>query len=117
MIKRLSLVWKRPNLSDAEFRSLWLGEHVEYAKQLAGLREYVIDFVAQGSADTPSGIATLRFDSRAALDRAFSDNALNANLLRTRDQFASAVEVILVDEVIIVPRGARQGKSRLIHLP
>jgi hypothetical protein len=31
MIKRISLVWKRPELSDVEFRRIWLGEHVEYA--------------------------------------------------------------------------------------
>src|SRR5690349_4368368 len=44
MIKRISLVWKRPTLSDAEFRKIWLGEHVEFAKQLPGVREYTIDF-------------------------------------------------------------------------
>jgi hypothetical protein len=107
MIKRTSLVWKRPELTDAQFRLLWLGEHVEYAKRLVGLREYVIDFVTEGSSDAPSGVATLRFDSRSALDSAFSDSTLKGNLLRTREQFARAVEVMLVDEELVVPRSSR----------
>jgi uncharacterized protein (TIGR02118 family) len=103
MIKRVSLVWKRPELSDAEFRELWLGQHVEYAKRLAGLREYVIDFTLEGPSDGPSGIATLRFDSQQALDAAFSDSALSRDLVRTREQFARTVQVIIVDETIVVP--------------
>jgi uncharacterized protein (TIGR02118 family) len=103
MIKRTSLVWKRPELSAAEFRQLWLGEHVKYAKRLEGLREYVIDFVTQGPSDGPSGIATLRFDSPQALEAAFSEPALSRDLMRTREQFARTVQVMLVDEEIVVP--------------
>ena len=105
MIKRTSLVWKRPELTDEEFRRLWLGEHVAYAKQMPGVREYVIDFIPNAPEGVPSGIATLRFDSREALDRAFADPELKAHLMRTRDQFASAVQVMIVDEQVIVPRG------------
>jgi uncharacterized protein (TIGR02118 family) len=103
MIKRISLVWKRPELSDVNFRQLWLGEHVDYAKRLAGVREYVIDFIADATHDGPSGIATLRFDSREALDSAFADPDLSKELLRTREQFARDVQVMIVDEVIVVP--------------
>jgi uncharacterized protein (TIGR02118 family) len=103
MVKRISLVWKRPELSDSEFRSLWLGEHVRFAKRLNGLREYVIDFVTQGPADGPSGVATLRFDSRQALDAAFGDPALTRDLMRTREEFARAVQVMMVDEETVVP--------------
>jgi uncharacterized protein (TIGR02118 family) len=104
MIKRVSFVWKRPELSNAEFRRVWLGEHVEYAKRLVGLREYVIDFVTEGGSDGPSGIATLRFDSRQALEAALCDPALSRELKRTREQFAGAVQVMIVDEEIVVPR-------------
>lgn len=104
MIKRTSLVWKRPELSDSEFRRIWLGEHVEYAKQLPGVREYTIDFVTEAPSGTPSAIATLRFDTREALDTAFSDPHLKENLMRTREQFAAAVQVMIVEEVTIVPQ-------------
>jgi uncharacterized protein (TIGR02118 family) len=104
MIKRVSLVWKHRGLSDAEFRRLWLGEHVDYAKQLPGVRSYSIDFVTEGVDGGPSAIATLRFDSRQALDAAFSVPQLKENLLRTREQFAEAVQVMIVEERIVVPQ-------------
>jgi uncharacterized protein (TIGR02118 family) len=110
MIKRTSLIWKRPGLSDAEFRRIWLGEHVEYAKQLPGVREYTIDFIADASGQVPSAIATLRFDSLEALETAFSIPHLKENLLRTREQFAEAVQVVIVDECIVVPRSKGDGK-------
>src|SRR5579871_6498442 len=107
MVKRISLVWKRPELSPAEFRSLWLGEHAEYAMHLTGLREYVIDFIIEGQASGPDGIATLRFDDREALDLAFGEPTLAENLLRTRKTFAAAVQVMIVDEHVVV-EGARK---------
>ena len=101
-MKRISLVWKRPELSDAGFRELWLGEHVALAKQLPGLREYVIDIVMDGPEGAPAGIAMVRFDSRRALDRALQDPALKANLLRTRGDFAESVQTLFVEEHVIV---------------
>jgi uncharacterized protein (TIGR02118 family) len=106
MIKRISLVWKRPELSDGEFRRIWLGEHVDYAKRLPRVREYVIDFVHEGPEGGPSAIATLRFESRAALEAAFAEPGLQENLQRTREQFASRVQVMIVEECPIVLPGA-----------
>ena len=110
MIKRTSLVWKRPELSDAVFRRLWLGEHIEYAKQLPGVREYVIDFVPEPVEGGPNGIATLRFDSREALEAAFAVPYIKEGLLRTREQFALRVQVMIVDEHIVVPANAEEKK-------
>jgi len=99
MIKRVSLVWKRADISAAEFRTLWLGEHAEQARTIPGARRYTIDFVEDPQPGQPSGIATLLFESRAALETAFSDPALTAELARSRAQFAYRVEILLVDEV------------------
>jgi hypothetical protein len=110
MIKRVSLVWKRPDLSDLEFRRLWLGEHVEYAKRLPGLREYLIDFVTEGPPEGPSGVATTRFETRAALEAAFSDPVLSRELLRTRETFARAVQILIVDENTVIPRVTLEPK-------
>jgi len=104
MVKRISLVWKRRGLTDEEFRRIWLGEHVDYAKQLPGLRAYNIDFVTDCTSEGPSAIATLRFDSKQALDAAFNVPHIKENLMRTREQFAESVQVMIVDEVIVVPR-------------
>ena len=97
------MVWRHAELSEAQFRELWLGEHVKWAKQLKGLRQYVIGFVTDGPAGAPAGIATLCFDSRAAADAAFADADLSRELLRTRESFASSVQVMFVDEVVVVP--------------
>ena len=110
MIKRTSLVWKRPELSDAEFRRIWLGEHVEYAKQLPGVREYTIDFIPDASGPVPSAIATLRFDSRETLEAAFNVPNLKEHLLRTREQFAQSVHVVIVDECVVMAR--HEGVSK-----
>lgn len=104
MIKRVSFVWKHPHLSDAEFRRLWLGEHVDRARRIPGVREYTIDFVPDAAEGAPAGIATLRFDSHAALEKAFSDPQLNNELRRTRESFAARVQVMIVDEEIVIPR-------------
>jgi uncharacterized protein (TIGR02118 family) len=106
MIKRTSLVWKHGELSHAEFRRRWLAEHVEIAKRLPGLREYVIDFVDDPPNGAPDGIASLRFDSREVLDAAFSVPGLKDDLMRTREQFAVSVQVRFVDEHNVVPRSA-----------
>lgn len=102
MIKRISLVWKRPELSDAEFRELWLGEHVDYAHKIPSVCEYTIDFVTNGPTGAPAGIATLRFDDEAVLEKAFSNRELNEHLRRTREEFAAHVQILIVDENKII---------------
>jgi hypothetical protein len=62
----------------------------------------VIDFVSEGSENGPHGIATLRFDSREALDAAFSDAKLREDMNRTRETFAASVQVIIVDEHVVL---------------
>jgi uncharacterized protein (TIGR02118 family) len=111
MIKRVSLVWKRPGLSDAEFREIWLGEHARLAQQLPGLREYAIDFVTDAPPGAPAGIATIRFDNRAALDAAFQVPNLKEELLRTRNTFAESVQVLFVEEVVVVSNRGGEDKE------
>ena len=101
MIRRVSLVRKRPELTRDEFVACWLGEHVEIAKRLPGLRGYVIHILEGG--DPPlDGIAVTTFDSREAAEQAFADPELAPGLRRTRDEFAESVEVFFVEEHIIV---------------
>ncbi|MFN0153769.1 MAG: EthD domain-containing protein [Gaiella sp.] len=101
MIRRFSLVRKRPDLSREEFLARWTGEHVEIAKRLPGLRGYVIHILDGG--DPPyDGIAVTTFGSRDEAERAFADPQLAAGLSRTRDDFAAAVEVRYAQEIVIV---------------
>ena len=101
MIRRLSLVRKRPELSREEFLARWTGEHVEIAKRLPGLRGYVIH-ILDGEAPPYDGIAITTFDSREDAERAFADPELAEGLARTRDDFAASVEVCFGEEHVIV---------------
>ena len=101
MIRRFSLVRKRPELSPEEFLARWTGEHVEIAKRLPGLRGYVIH-VLDGEAPPYYGIAITSFDSREDAERAFADPALAEGLARTRDEFAAEVEVYFAEDHVIV---------------
>jgi uncharacterized protein (TIGR02118 family) len=101
VIRRLSLVRKRPELTRDEFLARWLGEHIEIAKRLPGLRGYVIH-ILDGESPPFDGIAVTTFDSREEAERAFADPELADGLRRTRDAFAASVEVYFVEEHIIV---------------
>lgn len=101
MIRRVSLVRKRPELTREEFLALWAGEHADIAKRLPGLRGYVIH-VLDGEAPPVDGIAITTFDSREDAERAFADPELAAGLRRTRDDFAASVEVYFTEEHVVV---------------
>lgn len=106
MIRRFSLVRRRPDLSPAEFLARWTGEHAEIAKRLPGLRGYVIH-VLDGHAAPYDAIAITTFDSRADAECAFADPELAEGLARTRDEFAASVEVYFSEAHVIVEEGGR----------
>ncbi len=110
MFKRVTLVRKLPHLTSGQFEQAWLGEHIEYAKRLPGLREYVIDLVTLGPPGSPDGIATVRFDTREACDAAFATPGLREDLPRTRNEFADSVDVLFVDERVIA-QDRSQGRG------
>lgn len=101
MIRRISIVHKRPEISREEFVSRWTGEHAQVAARLKGLRSYVLYFSSEACTSF-DGIALTSFDSRDAAERAFSDPAVSDDLRRTRDQFAASVEVCYLEEHVIV---------------
>jgi uncharacterized protein (TIGR02118 family) len=98
MIKRVSAVRRRADLSREEFVRLWIVEHGPVALELEGLREYTVDIV-QGDVDPGfDGLATVRFDSLDAMQQAFADTRVAAELARTRESFAAKVTPVIVDE-------------------
>jgi hypothetical protein len=101
MIRRISVVRRRPDLSRDDFTRRWLGEHAQVAARLEGLRGYVV-YIADDGCTSFDGIAVTTFDSREAAERAFADPALADDLRRTREEFAESVEVCFVDEHVVV---------------
>jgi uncharacterized protein (TIGR02118 family) len=104
VIRRFSLVRKRPELSREEFLERWTGEHVEIAKRLPGLRGYAIH-ILDGESPPYDGIAITTFDSREDAERAFAIPELAEGLARTRDEFAASVEVYFTEEHVVVEEG------------
>ncbi len=105
-IKRVSLVRLRRDVPRATCLERWGGEHADVVRALPGVLEYTVD-VASGPrpADGWDAVATLRFADEAALRRFQEDPAAQERLLATRDDFAEAVDVFLVDEHTFIPRG------------
>jgi ABC-type sugar transport system substrate-binding protein len=73
-----------------------------------GLGLFVGLFNGLCNAILPDAIATVRFDTREALDAAFARPDLKADLLRTRNQFASALQLVFVDENAVVGEESKQ---------
>src|SRR2546421_12070165 len=78
MIKSLSLLTRRPELSHEQFMKHWVEIHAPLAHAVPGLRRYVQNHIRgeRTRADIPApaveidGIAELWFDDQAALDAA-----------------------------------------------
>jgi EthD domain len=104
MIKRVSLVRLRRDLSRAACVERWEGEHADLVRDLPGVVEYTVDLARgprpEGSWDA---VATLCFADEAALER-FQDPRAQERLMSTRDDFAEAVDVFFVDEHKFIPR-------------
>jgi hypothetical protein len=106
MVKRVSLVRLRPDVPREECLSRWFGAHAEIVRVRPEVREYTVDVattpVPEGGWDA---VATLRFDDEESMRRCLEDPAVKEPLLRTRDEFAAAVQVMLVEEHRLVPAG------------
>jgi EthD domain-containing protein len=106
-VKRISLVRLRDDLSREACLERWHGEHADIVRELAEVLEYTVDLRRDArEAAGWDAVATLRFADAAALRRFQDDPELQQRLLATREGFAAAVEVFLVDEHRLIPGGA-----------
>jgi len=111
MIKSISLLTRRPELSHDAFMRHWIDIHAPLAHALPGLRRYVQNHILDEReradiATTPvavDGIAELWYDDRAAMDRA---NA-SPEAKRLHDDgalFIGAIKSFIVEEKVVIPR-------------
>ena len=110
MIKSISLLTRRPELSHDEFVRHWVEIHAPLAHAVPGVRRYVQNHIEgeRRRADIPTheiavdGIAELWFDDRAAMDRA---NA-SPEAKRLHDDgalFIGGIKSFIVEEKVIIP--------------
>ena len=76
MIKVMSLMKRKQDMTFEEFRNWLLHEHVEFARNLPGLRKYTANALLRETPESPyDGITELYFDSEEAMAEAFGTEA------------------------------------------
>jgi uncharacterized protein (TIGR02118 family) len=104
MLKRMSLVRLRRDLSRDECLRRWFGAHADVVRALPEVRGYMVDVATTASVEERwDAVATLWFEDEAAMRRSLEGPEVADALLRTRAQFAEAVQVMVVDEHTLLP--------------
>ena len=112
MIKSVSLLTRKPELTHEQFVRHWLEIHAPLAYAVPGLRRYVQSHILEERtrADIPStdvevdGIAELWYDDRAAMARAMASPEAKA-LHADGALFIGRIKSYVTEEKVIIPRG------------
>jgi uncharacterized protein (TIGR02118 family) len=105
MIKIVVLL-RRPHIWTRErFHRWWLDDHVPLVKELPDLRKYRVCLVTGSTSheghEPWDGIAELWFDSRAALDAAWSSGVGKAALEHSRESHSDRLVLITEEHTLI----------------
>lgn len=109
MIKRVSMVRRRPDLSHEEFVAYWLGPHAEIAKEMPGALGYVVNIAEDPEQAGWDGFAEVWFESREAADAAFASEPFASRIRADRPKFVGEQEIFFVTEETVVPRPPSSG--------
>jgi uncharacterized protein (TIGR02118 family) len=102
MVKLLSLVRRRADLSRDEFAEIWLRDYAPVAKRLPNLRRYVVNVVTPGSEEHEyDGFAELWFDSEDDARAAFAEPELAEALETGRQAFIADHAIYAVAETTV----------------
>ena len=109
MIKSLSILTRKPELSPAEFRRVWQGEHAAMVRSVPEVRKYVLSFVLDQPARAlvpihgieVDAVAELWYDDRAALERAAARPEMQA-VLANGARYLGAIKTVITEEVDII---------------
>jgi uncharacterized protein (TIGR02118 family) len=105
MIKRVSLVRRKPGLSREDFLAYWMGPHAEIVRRLPGLRGLRFGVVERWSPDDAGwdGVGEVWFDSAEDAERAFSTEPHLSMLVEDRAKFLGEAQWCFVEEHTVVP--------------
>src|ERR1700757_1146837 len=100
MIKRVSLVRRKPGMLREDFLAHWMGPHAEIVRQLPGLRGLRFGIVERWAPDEAAwdGVGELWFDSVADALRAFSTEPHVGRLIEDRKLFLGDAQWCFVEE-------------------
>jgi uncharacterized protein (TIGR02118 family) len=105
MIKVFSLLRRPEGWTRVRFHRWWLEEHVPYVTGLPGLRKYRVCLVTGSTThegrEPWDGLAELWFDSRAALEAAWSSDLGLAALGHSRAHHSDRLVLITEEHEIV----------------
>jgi uncharacterized protein (TIGR02118 family) len=105
MVKRVSLLRRRPGLSREEFLKHWAGPHVEIVRQVPGVRGIRLGVVESWTPPEAAwdGVGEVWFGSAEAAQQAFATEPYASMLVEDRKLFLGEAQSCLVVERTIVP--------------
>ncbi len=97
------LLKKKESLTDREFAKYWLDTHAPLAKQMPGLRRYVVNVVRRPPNREPDyhGIVELWFDDVDSMKKAFA-SPQGQTTQKDTETFASGMITLYIDEHVTV---------------
>jgi uncharacterized protein (TIGR02118 family) len=100
MIRRVSFIRRKADLSPAEFLAHWMGRHAEIVGQLPGLRGLRFSRVDRCAPDSAAwdGVGETWFDNLLDCDRAFATEPFRALLIEDREKFIADSQSCYVEE-------------------
>jgi uncharacterized protein (TIGR02118 family) len=107
MIKRISLVARKPGMTLEEFECHWTGPHIEIVRQMQGLRGIRLNLIrhVEGERDW-DGIGELWFDSVEDAQAAFAAEPVCSLLAEDRPKFLGRAQIYYVSEqTVVAPEG------------
>ena len=103
MIKRISLVARKAELSIEEFERHWMGPHAEIVRQMPGLRGFRLNMIQEVQGEREwDGIGELWFDSIEDARAAFSSEPVASLLAADRPAFLGRSQVYFATEHVII---------------
>jgi len=109
MIKSLSILTRKPHMTHAEFRQVWLAEHAPMVRAIPEVKKYVLSFVLEqpDKAFVPihgigvDAIAELWYEDKAALARAAARPDMVA-VLQNGAKYLGGIKTVITEEVDII---------------
>lgn len=105
MIKRISLVRRKPEMTREAFLAHWMGTHADIVRQLPGLRGLRFGVVQRWTPEEAAwdGVGELWFDSVEAADAAFATEPHRSRLIEDRAKFLGEAQSCIVEEKTAIP--------------
>ncbi len=98
MIKRISLIRRKPEMTPEEFWEHYTGPHAAIVRKMPGVRKMVLSRVVGPRSAEWDAVGELWFDNAAAVEKAFADPEIVNLLAQDRPLFLGHAEVIIAEE-------------------